>query len=118
MPFAQVEYLSFFTDHFSDRQVAETVLDPSEIHKLAELAKIEIDESHITEVTARISDVLALVDQLQAVDTSGVTPMAHPLDTTQRLRVDAVTELNHRDAFQAQAPEAEQGLYLVPKVID
>ncbi|WP_317930962.1 Asp-tRNA(Asn)/Glu-tRNA(Gln) amidotransferase subunit GatC [Halioxenophilus sp. WMMB6] len=93
-------------------------MDPSEIHKLAELAKIEIDDSHISEVTARISDVLALVDQLQAVDTRGVTPMAHPLDTVQRLRADQVTEPNNREAFQKLAPEAEAGLYLVPKVID
>ncbi len=93
-------------------------MDPSEIHKLAELAKIELDDSHIAEVTARISDVLALVDQLQAADTSGVTPMAHPLDTVQRLRADKVNEANQREAFQALAPSAEQGLYLVPKVID
>ena len=93
-------------------------MDPAEIHKLADLAKIEIDDSHIAEVTARISDVLALVDQLQAADTRDVTPMAHPLDAVQRLRADEVTEPNCRDDFQAIAPEAEEGLYLVPKVID
>lgn len=93
-------------------------MDPSEIHKLADLAKIQIDESHISEVTARISDVLALVDQLQAADTRGVKPMAHPLDAVQRLRPDQVTEPNCRDDYQAIAPEADAGLYLVPKVID
>ncbi|GAB2197197.1 Asp-tRNA(Asn)/Glu-tRNA(Gln) amidotransferase subunit GatC [Sessilibacter sp. MAH3] len=99
-----------------NRQV--TILDPSEIQKLADLAMIKIDESQITEVAARISDVLALVDELQAADTTGVKPMAHPLDTVQRLRTDEVTEVNHRDEFQAIAPACEDGLYLVPKVID
>ncbi|BFM08384.1 Asp-tRNA(Asn)/Glu-tRNA(Gln) amidotransferase subunit GatC [Halioxenophilus aromaticivorans] len=93
-------------------------MDPAEIHKLANLAKIEIDDSHIAEVTARISDVLALVDQLQAADTRGVTPMAHPLDAVQRLRTDEVSEPNRREDFQAIAPETQEGLYLVPKVID
>lgn len=93
-------------------------MDPAEIHKLADLAKIEIDDTHIAEVTARISDVLALVDQLQAVDTRDVTPMAHPLDAVQRLRPDQVTETDCREAYQAIAPESEAGLYLVPKVID
>ncbi len=93
-------------------------MDPAEIHKLADLAKIEIDDNHIAEVTARISDVLALVDQLQAADTREVTPMAHPLDAVQRLRADQVSEPNCREDFQAIAPEAEEGLYLVPKVID
>lgn len=93
-------------------------MDPAEIHKLADLAKIEIDEGHIAEVTARISDVLALVDKLQAADTRDVTPMAHPLDAVQRLRADQVTEANRREDFQAIAPESEDGLYLVPKVID
>ena len=62
--------------------------------------------------------MLNLVDQLQAADTEGVAPMAHPLDATQRLRADEVTEPNQRESFQAIAPASEAGLYLVPKVID
>ena len=55
---------------------------------------------------------------MQAVDTSGVEPLAHPLETTQRLRADEVTEANHRDDYQAIAPAVENGLYLVPRVIE
>ena len=62
--------------------------------------------------------ILELVDQMQAVDTSDIEPMANPLDATQLLRADEVTEGNRRDAFQAIAPAVENGLYLVPKVID
>lgn len=90
----------------------------SDIAKLAHLARIEISEADSGEVAQRISQVLDLVDQLQAVDTQGVTPMAHPLDATQRLRPDAVTEPDQRDAFQRLAPAAEAGLYLVPRVIE
>ena len=93
-------------------------MERSEIEKLAELARIEITEATIDEVTRSIGDVLGLVDQLQAADTEGVEPMAHPLDAVQRLRADAVTEADQREAFQALAPAAEEGLYLVPKVID
>ncbi len=93
-------------------------MDSSDIQKLANLAMIEIDDDQVSEVAARISDVLALVDQLQAADTDNVTPMAHPLDTVQRLRADEVHEPNCREKFQAIAPESENGLYLVPKVLD
>ncbi|NIB41845.1 Asp-tRNA(Asn)/Glu-tRNA(Gln) amidotransferase subunit GatC [Pseudomaricurvus alkylphenolicus] len=93
-------------------------MDRSDIAKLAELARIEVSEATVDEVAKSITDVLALVDQLQAADTEGVAPMAHPLDATQRLRADQVSEDNRREQFQTQAPAAEQGLYLVPKVID
>lgn len=94
-------------------------MNPSDIQKLAELARLDIGADVIDEVTASISDVLALVDQLQAADTKDVLPMAHPLDAVQRLRPDEVTEpSNQREAFQAIAPAIEAGLYLVPKVIE
>lgn len=89
-----------------------------EIEKIAELARIRIAEDQIGELTQRITEILGMVDQLQAVDTSAVTPMANPLDATARLRADVITETNQRDAFQAIAPAVENGLYLVPKVID
>jgi aspartyl-tRNA(Asn)/glutamyl-tRNA(Gln) amidotransferase subunit C len=89
-----------------------------DIEKIAELARIRIADDEISEVTARITEILGMVDQLQAIDTSDVEPMANPLDATQRLRADVVTESNQRDAFQAIAPAVENGLYLVPKVID
>lgn len=93
-------------------------MDRSDITKLAHLARIEISDATVDEVARSIGDVLALVDQLQAADTSGVTPMAHPLDAVQTLRADTVSEDNQRDQFQTLAPQAEQGLYLVPRVID
>ena len=89
-----------------------------EIEKLAALARIRIDGSQVGDVTDRINQVLELVDQLQAVDTSGVEPMANPHDAVQRLRADEITEANQREAFQAIAPAVEAGLYLVPKVIE
>ncbi|WP_339645089.1 Asp-tRNA(Asn)/Glu-tRNA(Gln) amidotransferase subunit GatC [uncultured Porticoccus sp.] len=93
-------------------------IERADIEKLAELARIELNDATITETTRSIADVLALVDQLQAANTEGVTPMAHPTDAVQRLRPDVVTETNQREAFQAIAPAVEGGLYLVPKVID
>lgn len=90
----------------------------TDIAKLAHLARIAVSDEEVGQVTERISDVLNLVDQLQAVDTEGVKPMAHPLDAIQRLRADQVTEANQREHFQAIAPATEDGLYLVPRVIE
>jgi aspartyl-tRNA(Asn)/glutamyl-tRNA(Gln) amidotransferase subunit C len=69
-------------------------------------------------VADRLTRILALVDQMQAVDTAGIEPMSHALDLVQRLRADEVTEADRRDDFQAVAPAVEGGLYLVPKVLD
>lgn len=93
-------------------------IEQSEVEKIAELARIQISDEEIGQVTQRITEILQMVDQLQAVDTQGVDPMANPLDATQCLRPDEVTESNQRDAFQAIAPAVENGLYLVPKVIE
>ncbi len=93
-------------------------MNRSEIQKLANLAQLEISDQAIDDVAKSISDVLALVDQLQAADTTGISPMAHPLDAVQRLRVDQVSEGNVREKFQAIAPAVEDGLFLVPKVIE
>ncbi|MGD9660450.1 MAG: Asp-tRNA(Asn)/Glu-tRNA(Gln) amidotransferase subunit GatC [Porticoccaceae bacterium] len=93
-------------------------IERADIEKLAQLARIQITEDQITVTTNSIANVLNLVDQLQAANTDGVKPMAHPLDAVQRLRADEVTEINQRDAFQAIAPATENGLYLVPKVIE
>jgi aspartyl-tRNA(Asn)/glutamyl-tRNA(Gln) amidotransferase subunit C len=94
------------------------MIKQDEIEKIAELARIRIAEDQIGELTQRITEILGMVDQLQAVDTHAVMPMANPLDATARLRADIITETNQRDAFQAIAPAVENGLYLVPKVID
>jgi aspartyl-tRNA(Asn)/glutamyl-tRNA(Gln) amidotransferase subunit C len=93
-------------------------VEQDEIQKIAELARIRIDRDQIGEITQRITEILAMADQLQAIDTSDVVPLSSPLDATQKLRADVVTETNQREAFQAIAPAVENGLYLVPRVID
>jgi len=93
-------------------------VEAEQIKKLAGLAKLEISQETIEQTAKSINEVLALVDQLQAADTGDVAPMAHPLDAVQILRKDEVTETNQREDFQASAPATEDGLYLVPKVID
>lgn len=93
-------------------------IDQNEIRNIAQLARIRIDDEQIGQVTGRITDILHMVDQLQAADTRNVEPMANPLDEVQQLRADEVTESNRREAFQAIAPAVENGLYLVPRVIE
>ena len=93
-------------------------IEQDEIEKIAELARIRIADQQIGEVTQRITEILGMVDQLQAADTADVEPMANPLDATQRLRADEVTESDQREQFQRIAPRVEAGLYLVPKVIE
>ncbi len=90
----------------------------SDIEKVAELARLRLEDDSVDEIVQSITNILALVDQMQAEDTENIEPMANPLDATQRLRADIVTEVNNREAFQAIAPKTEAGLYLVPKVID
>jgi aspartyl-tRNA(Asn)/glutamyl-tRNA(Gln) amidotransferase subunit C len=93
-------------------------LDASDIEKIAHLARLEIAPESIERYAADLSDILDLVAQMDAVDTSGVEPMAHPLHMGQRLRADRVSEEDRRELFQSIAPLTEDGLYLVPKVID
>ena len=93
-------------------------IEQDEIEKIAALARIRIEPAQVGQVTRRITEILRMVDQLQAVDTSDIEPMANPLDAIQVLRADEVTEVNRREAFQAIAPAVENGLYLVPKVIE
>ncbi|SOB78409.1 aspartyl/glutamyl-tRNA(Asn/Gln) amidotransferase subunit C [Marinobacter sp. LV10R510-11A] len=89
-----------------------------DIEKVAVLARIRLDEEQIPALEKDLGNILSLVDQLRAADTDNVEPLAHPLDAVQRLRADEVTESNQREAFQAIAPAVENGLYLVPRVIE
>lgn len=98
--------------------VTGMAIDQNEIENIAQLARIRIDDEQIGQVTRRITEILQMVDQLQAADTRDVEPMANPLDEVQHLRADEVTESNRREAFQAIAPAVENGLYLVPRVIE
>ncbi len=97
-------------------------LTPDQLQRIALLARIAVSPHEALGVIDRLNQVLGLIDQLQAVDTLGIEPMSHALDAQlavrQRLRADAVTEPNLREEIQALAPAVEQGLYLVPKVIE
>jgi aspartyl-tRNA(Asn)/glutamyl-tRNA(Gln) amidotransferase subunit C len=93
-------------------------LDASDIEKIAHLARLAIAPESIERYAADLSNILELVAQMDAVDTTGVEPMAHPLHMSQRLRPDRVSEPDRRELFQEIAPLTEDGLYLVPKVID
>ena len=93
-------------------------LERSDVEKIAHLARLGLTESEIPQTTATLNNILGLIDAMQAVDTTGIEPLAHPLEATQRLRADVVTERNQRDAYQAVAPAVENGLFLVPKVIE
>jgi len=93
-------------------------LERSEVEKIAHLARLGLHEADIPRTTETLNNILGLIDQMQAVDTDGIEPLAHPLEATQRLRPDEVTETDHREAYQAVAPAVENGLYLVPKVIE
>ncbi len=93
-------------------------IERADVEKIAQLAKLQISDEQISEVTGKLSDILGMVDQLQAQNTDDVVPMAHPMDATQRLRPDQVSEANRREEFQAIAPNTESGLYLVPRVIE
>ncbi|MEA3273968.1 MAG: Asp-tRNA(Asn)/Glu-tRNA(Gln) amidotransferase subunit GatC [Pseudomonadota bacterium] len=93
-------------------------LDRSDVEKIAHLARLAISDEEKDRYAADLSNILDLVAQMNAVDTEGVTPMAHPLHMAQRLRADEPTEPNQRELFQGIAPATEDGLYLVPKVIE
>lgn len=93
-------------------------LSAAEVKKIAHLARLGIEEKDIGSYAQDLSGMLDLVAQMNALDTDAVSPMAHPLAQSQRLRPDLVTEINQRERFQAIAPQVETGLYLVPKVIE
>ena len=93
-------------------------LTANDVKKIAHLARLGIDESQIEHYAQDLSKVLDLMTQMSQADTRDVKPMAHPMDQTQRLRPDIVSETNQRENFQAIAPQTEAGLYLVPKVIE
>ncbi|MEJ1298634.1 MAG: Asp-tRNA(Asn)/Glu-tRNA(Gln) amidotransferase subunit GatC [Candidatus Sedimenticola sp. (ex Thyasira tokunagai)] len=93
-------------------------LERSDVEKIAHLARLAVSEDELDSVASDLSNILDLVEQMSAVDTTGVEPMAHPLHMAQRLREDIVTEGDQRELFQSIAPETEEGLYLVPRVIE
>ena len=93
-------------------------LSDDQVRRLARLARIAIRPDESAAVVDRLNRVLGLIDEMRRVDTSGIEPMAHPVDAQQRLRRDVVTEPDRHELYQSVAPAVEGGLYLVPKVIE
>ncbi len=102
-------------------------LSIEDIKKIAHLARIEVSEGEAAATLTKLTGILGLIEQMQAVNTEGIVPMSHSQDVVQRLREDVVTKTNQREAFQQIAPAlgngsteraVDSGLYLVPKVIE
>ncbi|MCB1866606.1 MAG: Asp-tRNA(Asn)/Glu-tRNA(Gln) amidotransferase subunit GatC [Chromatiales bacterium] len=93
-------------------------LGPDEVARIAHLARLALAPEEAAHSAGELSRILDLVDQMEATDTRHVEPMAHPLDLAQRLRADEVSETDQRGRFQAIAPAVEDGLYLVPRVVE
>ena len=110
IPYAALVFNSFFTLFMA--------LTLDDVRRAAHLARIAIDDAEAEAALAQLTRVFGLIEEMQAVDISGITPMAHAQDLMLRLRNDAVTEGDQRQLFQSVAPEVEAGLYLVPKVIE
>jgi len=93
-------------------------LSLEQVHRIAHLARIAVSDAEAQSTLGQLNDILGLIEQMQAVDTAGVEPMAHAQDLSQRLRDDAVSEADRRADYQAISPDVEAGLFLVPKVIE
>ena len=93
-------------------------MDKKTVSKIADLAKIQIDDNQIDNIVNNLKKILDLVDEMNSVDTDNIEPMSHPLNLKQVLRVDEVTEKNSRDSFQENSSVTEDGYYKVPKIID
>ena len=94
------------------------MLSLDQVRAIADLARIEVPSSELGRLQEQLNGILALVDTMRAVDTTGVEPMAHPQAVSQPLREDRVTETDQHALFQSVAPRTEDGLYLVPRVIE
>ena len=93
-------------------------LSAADVERIAQLARIDVDAAQVEEMRAKLDAIFALINELLAIDTTGVVPMAHAQDVTLPLRDDVVTETDCHELFQSVAPAVEDGLYLVPKVIE
>ncbi|WNK21380.1 Asp-tRNA(Asn)/Glu-tRNA(Gln) amidotransferase subunit GatC [Halomonas piscis] len=93
-------------------------LEQTHVRRAAQLARLDLSDAQALSFVDDLNRILEMVDQLQSVETDDVAPLMHPLDATQRLRADGVTEGNERERFQRLAPATEDGLYLVPRVVE
>ena len=90
----------------------------ADVHRIARLARIEINDTQAQEAAKQLNDILAMIEQIARVDTAGVLPMSHPLDGVQRLRPDAITDVPDREQNMGNAPAQRDGLFLVPRVVE
>lgn len=93
-------------------------LSIDDVKRIARLARIRISEAEAAQTQIQLNGIFDLIEEMQGVDTSGIEPMAHAQDLSQRLRPDVAIKTDRREAYQALAPQTENGLYLVPKVIE
>ena len=97
-------------------------LTPDDLKRIAHLARITVSEADVAQLQTQLTGIFGLIDELQAVDATGIEPLSHPLavvqDMSQRLRDDRITESDQRNVNMANAPEQENGLFLVPRVLD
>jgi aspartyl-tRNA(Asn)/glutamyl-tRNA(Gln) amidotransferase subunit C len=93
-------------------------LSSEDIQRIAHLARIEITSAEAVDVRAKLDGIFDLIGRMRAVDTTGIVPMSHAQEVTLPLREDVVTETDRRDLYQSVAPAVQDGLYLVPKVIE
>jgi len=93
-------------------------IEHADVQRAAHLARIGLDDADAEQYVDDLSRILNMVDRLQEVDTSQIAPLSHPLDATQPLRPDEVTESDERECYQRAAPQVSEGLYLVPRVVE
>lgn len=93
-------------------------LEREEVLKIAHLARLKVGDDELERYIAELGEILSLVDRMNQANTTNVEPMAHPLDSVQRLRADEITETNQRERLQSGAPAVRDGFYLVPRVIE
>jgi len=93
-------------------------LSPQQIHKIAHLAKLRIDDQSIDEISSQMDNIMTLIDHMEQADTSDIEPLSHPQDPVLRLREDKVTDNDRRDDFMQLTEHSEDGLYLVPRVLE
>ena len=93
-------------------------IELKDVHNIAHLARLQLSEAEQQEAQNSINDILHMIDEMKAIDTNGVEPLAHASEASQRLREDLVTEQNQREILLALAPSTDRGLFLVPKVLE
>ncbi len=93
-------------------------LSPEQIHKIAHLAKLSIDDDSMAEISSQLDNIMTLIDHMEQADTDDVEPLSHPQDPVLRLREDEVTDQDRRDDFMKLTTHSQDGLYLVPRVIE